>query len=277
MELAQQRRDDVTVLRVVVVARSVQIGRHHSQILRAVLAVVAPAHFDAGDLGQRVRAVGRLQRAGQQAVLAHRLRRHLRVDAARPEEHQPRHTVLPRAVDHIGLDHQVVADELRRVAVVGDDAADLGSGEEHILRLVFGKEGVGRGGVGQIEFGVRPLEDVRIAFRLEIADDGRADQTAVAGYVDARVLVHGRVRPLTRDSRRPGSRPSSPARRAWRWCSRIRPSPSPAPAAWSSASSPASHAPWSGRRAGSPLRSDGSNADRPSRSRRPLSPWRGRP
>lgn len=189
VELAQQRRDDVTVLRVVVVARSVQIGRHHCQILRAVLAVVAPAHFDAGDLGQRVRAVGRLQRARQQAVLAHRLRRHLRVNAARPEEHQPRHAMLPRAVDNIGLDHQVVADELRRVAVVGDDAADLGSGEEHILGLVFGKEGVGRGRVGQIEFGVRPLEDVRIAFRLEIADDGRADQTAVAGYIDARFEI----------------------------------------------------------------------------------------
>ena len=54
---------------------------------------------------------------------------------------------------------------------------------------MFGEEGVGRGRVGQIEFGVRPLEDVRIAFRLEIADDGWADQTAVAGYIDARFKI----------------------------------------------------------------------------------------
>lgn len=189
MELAQQRRDDVAVFRVVVVARAVQIGRHHRQILRAVLAVVAPAHFDAGDLGERIGPVGGLQRTGQQAVFAHRLRRHLRVDAAGTEEHEAGHAVLPRAVDHVGLDRQVVADELGRVAVVGDDAAHLGRSQEHVFRFVFGKEGIDRRGVGQIEFGVGALQDVRVALGFQITDDGRADQTAVAGYIDARFKI----------------------------------------------------------------------------------------
>jgi hypothetical protein len=58
-------------------------------------------------------------------------------------------------VDDVGLDGQVVADELGRVAVVGDDAAHLGGGEEHVLGLFFGEEGFGRGGVRcQVEFGM---------------------------------------------------------------------------------------------------------------------------
>lgn len=189
MKLAQQCRDDVTVFRVVVVARAVQIGRHHRQIFRAVLAVVAPAHFDTGNLGKRVGPVGGLQRAGEQAVFAHRLRRHLGVDAARAEEHESRHAVLPRAVDHIGLDRQIVADELGRVAVVGDDAAHLGRGQEDVFRPVLGEKGIDRSGVGQIEFGVGALQDVRVALAFEIADDGGADQTAVAGDVDARFKI----------------------------------------------------------------------------------------
>ena len=189
MELAQQCRYHVTVFRVVVVARAVQIGRHDRQILRSVLAVVAPAHFDAGNLRERVGPVGGLQRAGEQAVFAHRLRRHLGVDAARAEEHEARHAVLPGAVDHVGLDRQVVADELGRVAVVGNDAAHLGCCQEHVFRFVFGKEGIDRCGVSKIEFGVGALQDVRVALRLEIADDGRADQAAVAGYIDARFKI----------------------------------------------------------------------------------------
>lgn len=189
VELAQQRRDDVTVFRVVVVARAVQIGRHHRQVLGVVLAVVAPAHFDAGDLGERVGPIGGLQRAGEQAVFAHRLRRHLGVDAARTEEHEARHAVLPRAVDHVGLDRQIVADELGRVAVVGDDAAHLGRGQKYVFRPVLSEEGIDRSGVGQIEFGVGALQDVRIALALKVADDGRANQTAVAGYIDARFKI----------------------------------------------------------------------------------------
>ena len=56
---AKLRGNDMAVGRVVVVAGAVQVGRHRSEELGAVLAVVAPAHFHAGELGQRVgRLVG---------------------------------------------------------------------------------------------------------------------------------------------------------------------------------------------------------------------------
>ena len=113
------------ILGVVVVAWAIEIGRHHAAVVDAVLAVVALAQLDPGDLGDRVGLVGRLQRAGEQRVLGHRLRREARVDAARPEEEELLHPGAEGGVDDVRLDHQVVVDELGWIGGVGVDAADV--------------------------------------------------------------------------------------------------------------------------------------------------------
>ena len=51
-----------------------------------------------------------------------------------PRKHSFFAPVLPGRVDDVGLDGQVVADELGRVGVVGLDAAHLGRGQEHVFR-----------------------------------------------------------------------------------------------------------------------------------------------
>jgi len=91
----------------------------------AVLAVVRLAHLQAGDLGDGVGLVGRLQRPGQQVFLAQRLRRQLRIDAGGAEKEQTFDAVPPCLVDHVVLDHQVVVDELRRISVVGVNPPNL--------------------------------------------------------------------------------------------------------------------------------------------------------
>jgi hypothetical protein len=53
-------------------------------------------------------------------------------------------TLFPGGVDDVGLDGEVVADEFGRVAVVGEDAADLGGGEEDVVGLFCGEEGLRR-------------------------------------------------------------------------------------------------------------------------------------
>ena len=85
------------VLQVEVVARAVEIGRHGADEIAAVLARVGLAELDAGDLGQRVGFVRRLQRAGEQRVLGDRLRREFRVDAraARERAASPRRNRTP--------------------------------------------------------------------------------------------------------------------------------------------------------------------------------------
>ena len=53
-----------------------------------MLAAIGLAQLDAGDLGDGIPLVGRLQRPGQQRVFVHRLRRKFGIDAGRAEEQQ---------------------------------------------------------------------------------------------------------------------------------------------------------------------------------------------
>ena len=191
VELADQRGDDVAVFRVVVVAGPVEVRGHGRKETGAVLAVVAPAHFDAGDLGQRVGPVGGLQRPSEEVFFLHRLRRELGIDAARAEEQQPLHAMLPGRVDHVGLDGEVVAYELGRIGVVGDDATHLGRGEKDVVRLFLREEGFGGSGVGEVQLGVGAQQELVEPPALKIAHDGRANQATMAGDEDSGVGFHG--------------------------------------------------------------------------------------
>ena len=73
VELADHGRQHVGTLQVEVVARAVEVGRHGGDEVRAVLLAIGLAELDAGDLGDRIGLVGRLQQAGQQALLDDRL------------------------------------------------------------------------------------------------------------------------------------------------------------------------------------------------------------
>ena len=188
VEAADQRRDDVGVFRVVVVAGAVEVGGHDAAVVGAVavavLAVVAFAEFDAGDLGDGVGFVGGFQRACEQGVFAHRLRCEFGVDATAAEEQELLHPDSPGFVDDIGFDHHILIDEFGRVGVVGVDTADLGGGKIDLVGLLGFEEGAHGGLVGEVEFGVGAGDDVGLALRVEDADDGRADHAAMAGDVD---------------------------------------------------------------------------------------------
>jgi hypothetical protein len=72
-------------------------------------------------------------------------------------------------VDDVHLDHQVLVDELGRIAVVGVDAADLGRSDINPTRLLGGKEGVDGPLVGQIQLSVGPGDDMLDAASQETA------------------------------------------------------------------------------------------------------------
>jgi hypothetical protein len=102
---------------------------------------------------------------------------------------EPRKSSL---LDHVGLDREVLVDEVGRVAVVGEDAADLGRGEEYRLGLFLREEIAHRARVDQVELGVAAGDEVAVALRLEPAQERRAGQAAVAGHKDARLGGHSR-------------------------------------------------------------------------------------
>ena len=176
VEAADQRRDDVGIFRVVVVAGAVEVGGHDAAIVGAValavLAVVAFAEFDAGDFGDGVGFVGGFQRAGEEGVFAHGLRGELGVNATAAEEQEFLHADPPGFVNDVGFDHHVLVDEFRRVGVVGVDATDLGSGQVNLVGLFGFKEGAYGGLVGQVEFGMGAGDDVGLALAVQNADDG---------------------------------------------------------------------------------------------------------
>ena len=69
--------------------------------------------------------------------------------------HEPLHAGFVRRADQVALQHEVVLQEVGAPDVVGLDAADLGRGDEDVLRLLIRQELKHRTLVLQVEFGMR--------------------------------------------------------------------------------------------------------------------------
>src|SRR3569832_1999210 len=191
VELAQSRGQHVRGIEIEVVAGAVEIGGQHRHVTAAVLAAVGLTELDPRDLRYRIPLVGGFERTAQQRVLAHRLRRHLRVDARAAQEQQLFHLLLVGAVDQIARDHEIVVDEVRGITVVGRDAADLRGGEEDVPRPRFAIIGAHRGLVAQIDLRAIGDDEVAVSIAFELAYQRRAHQTVMAGDVNAGISFHG--------------------------------------------------------------------------------------
>ena len=84
--LAHHGRHNVTVFQMEVVVWSVEVGRHHGDIVCAVLQIVRLAHLQSGYLGYGIFLVGIFQWRCEQTVLLHRLRSILGVYTRRAQE-----------------------------------------------------------------------------------------------------------------------------------------------------------------------------------------------
>jgi hypothetical protein len=135
--------------------------------------------FDAGDLGDRIPFVGRLQRAGQQRIFVDRLRREFGINAGRTEKHEPFDVGPMCFVDDIRLDRQIVAEEILGKRLVRQDATDLGGGEDHRIRLLALHIRLHIRLLTQIERGVSGRENFDI-FARETAQDRRTDHARVS-------------------------------------------------------------------------------------------------
>ena len=190
VELADEGRNDVAVLQVIIVARTVQVGRHGRDEVGPVLVPVGLAQFDARNLGDGVGLVGRFERPGQQGVLDQGLVGEFRVDAARAEEQQLLDPDLMGGMDQVGLDHEVVIEEVRPVDVVGVDAPHLGRGDEDVGGPFAFHHGADGGLVPQVEFAACEGDGVGQSGGGEGPAEGAAHHAAVAGNVESGVGVH---------------------------------------------------------------------------------------
>jgi hypothetical protein len=78
----------MAILRMVVVAATIHIGRHRRDEIGAVLLAIDFAQLDGCDLGDRIPLVSRLERSGEKRVFGHRLGGKFRVDSGRTERQE---------------------------------------------------------------------------------------------------------------------------------------------------------------------------------------------
>lgn len=144
------------------------------------MTAVGPDLHQAGDLGDRIRLVGGLQRPAQQGVFGDGLGGVLGIDAARSEEQQAAHPGLMGTGDDAELDAEIVLQELYGLGAVGHDSADLG-GRQH--------DGVGPGraqpgrrglGVAQVELRTGTGQHL-VALGGHPPGHGGSHQASVAG------------------------------------------------------------------------------------------------
>ena len=149
-----------------------------------MLLAVGLGELDAGDLGDRVPLIGRLEGTTQQCIFGNRLGCVLGVDARGPEKHHLFDAGRERSVHDIRLDHQVVVEELRGVAVVGEDAANLCSGHENGLRSRLAHPGYDLILPRQIDDAALDGENLTL-FASESTYEGRPDHTAMSRHPHA--------------------------------------------------------------------------------------------
>ena len=111
------------------------------------------------------------------------------VDAGAAQEEQLFHPGVPtpRRLDQIVLDGEIVEEEGDRLPAVGENAANLGRGDEDVLGpfpLIKFADG---DGVQEVQLGARPAQEPGEAELLEPAPKGAAHHAAMAGDINARV------------------------------------------------------------------------------------------
>ena len=110
--------------------------QHQADGIEAVLLAQGAAELDAGDLGGGIPLIGGLERTGEQRFLADRLLGEFGIDAAAAKEQQAPAAMPPGAFDHVVLDLEIFEQEIRRIGVVGEDAADFGGRKNDNLRSI---------------------------------------------------------------------------------------------------------------------------------------------
>src|SRR5947209_8491510 len=94
-------------------------------------------------------------------------------------------------MNDIGLDQQILANELRRPSVIGQDATYPRRRHNHMLRPLLRKEASYGLRFRQIQFPVSAGHKVMEPCGLKMPEDGRSGKAGVACNINFVVLIHG--------------------------------------------------------------------------------------
>jgi len=184
INLAHHGGHHVAVFQVEVVVRTVKVRRHHSEVVGAVLQVIAFAHLEARDLCDGVFLVSVLEFAREEGVLLHWLRGVFRINAGRAEEQEFLYVVGVGFAEHIALDFHVHHHEVCTVERVCHNAANESRSKDYGIGAFFVKELFDGILVREVEFLMGTSDKVIVPAGLEVVPNSRTDQPMVASYID---------------------------------------------------------------------------------------------
>src|SRR6476469_179975 len=92
--------------------------------------------------------------------------------------------MLPRGVNQVGLDGQIIIEEFRGARRVGLNPADLCRGYEHVFRAMLGEEACDASLIPEVQFGAGSRKQVLVATLYQASQDGGTHQSTVTGDID---------------------------------------------------------------------------------------------
>ena len=186
--LSHHGRHDVAVFQVEVIIRPIEVGRHHRNIVRAVLQVVAFTHFESRDFRDGILLVGIFKWRCEQCILFHGLRRILGIDASRTEEEQLFYPMSIRFADDVALYLHVLHDKIRPIERIGHNAPYESSRQHHGLGLFLIEEPPHLVLFRQVQLSVCSSDEVMVSSLLQVFPNGRPHESAMSGHIYFRIF-----------------------------------------------------------------------------------------
>ena len=90
-----------------------------------------------------------------------------------------------RSVNDVALDHHVFVDEIRRVGVVGDNAAHFCRRQINLVDALVGKKCLHRNGIQQIQFITGAQHQLDVATLFQLANNRGTHHSAMTGNKDS--------------------------------------------------------------------------------------------
>ena len=180
----------MAVGRMIVIIRSVQIGRHTADIIGSVLTVQELAVFQTTDLCQCISLIGLLQFRSQQTVLFHRLRSHSRINTAGSKEQKLFTVIFPCFVDHIHLKNHIVIHKVSQSFAVCDDSTYFCSSQKYIIRLLLCEEFFHLILTGQVQFFMGSGNNIVVSVSLQRTYNARSYHSPMTCYINLSIFIH---------------------------------------------------------------------------------------
>ena len=184
MKFTNHRRHYMRAPQIVIIIGPVQICRHTTDKVISILTFIIFAHFQPGDLSDRIAFIGALERPGEQCIFRYRLWCQLRINTRTAEKQQFLHMMIVTAFDNIALYLHIFIGKICRRRIIGIDTSHFCSRQYHHVRFLFFKKVSDLCLLCQFQLFMGSTDDILVSLPFQSPYNGTSYQPSVAGYID---------------------------------------------------------------------------------------------